>query len=102
MATEAPQKSTPSAYIIRDYGGMISTNARSLHLDLIFSLHTDNVQPRLEIRELQSKHPKQFTLFIQAITNIKKPGYTYEGSDAPSWLQLGMYQPRLRLLSSLQ
>jgi hypothetical protein len=49
----------------------------------------DDVQPRYEIRDLQAKYPKQFTLFILALEKIKEPGYKYKGSDAPSWQQLG-------------
>jgi hypothetical protein len=49
----------------------------------------DDVQPRYEIRDLQAKYPKQFTLFILALEKIKEPGYKYTGSDAPSWQQLG-------------
>jgi hypothetical protein len=56
---------------------------------------TDNLQAttqvRQEIRVLSTvpAYSKQFSLFIQALTNIKTPGYTQNGSDAPSWMQLG-------------
>ncbi len=50
---------------------------------------TGVVKPRLNILDLQ-KVPKQFALFIRALNNITQPGYTYEGSDAVNWEQLGL------------
>lgn len=50
------------------------------------------VQPRLEISTLQ-KNLKQFSLFVQALNNIMKLDYKFEGTDAVNWEQLGSFFP---------
>ncbi|KAH8818915.1 common central domain of tyrosinase-domain-containing protein [Flagelloscypha sp. PMI_526] len=46
------------------------------------------VAPRLEIRDL-ALNPYQWSLFIRAVTNVMKPGYKQNNTDAPSWKRMG-------------
>ena len=59
-----------------------------------------SVYPRLEITDLKKQEPKQFSLFIQALNNIKKPDYTSKGSDAANWAQIGERSNSLSLVST--
>ena len=51
-------------------------------------LASGGVQPRLEIRTLKNERPLEFSLFIQALSNIMKLDYKYDGTDAVNWEQI--------------
>ena len=51
-------------------------------------LASSGIQPRREIRSLKNDYPQQFSLFIQALSNIMKLDYTFEGSNAANWEQI--------------